>query len=232
MRAALVRFRDGHVIADERQHAADADAPLLAPLAGGRPRRRSQHEASAKPSAPPCRPSPPMPCAALLTMLGIVIGVAAVIAMVAIGSGARNLVDRQIKIARRQPRHHHAGQRHAGRRAARRRRCLDAHRRGCPRHPAARSTASWRRPLRARRRPGGRWRQQLGHQHLCRRPRLFRPRANGTWTTAGCSTRRRSAAARSSPSSAARWRSNLFGDDRPGGARRSASATCRSASSA
>ncbi|HEX2552794.1 MAG TPA: ABC transporter permease [Microvirga sp.] len=33
----------------------------------------------------------------LLTMLGIVIGVAAVIAMVAIGSGARNLVDRQIR---------------------------------------------------------------------------------------------------------------------------------------
>ncbi|HEY8565759.1 MAG TPA: ABC transporter permease [Beijerinckiaceae bacterium] len=32
-----------------------------------------------------------------LTMLGIVIGVAAVIAMVAIGSGARNLVDRQIR---------------------------------------------------------------------------------------------------------------------------------------
>ena len=30
-------------------------------------------------------------------MLGIVIGVAAVIAMVAIGSGARNLVDRQIR---------------------------------------------------------------------------------------------------------------------------------------
>jgi putative ABC transport system permease protein len=33
----------------------------------------------------------------LLTMLGIVIGVAAVIAMVAIGAGARNLVDRQIR---------------------------------------------------------------------------------------------------------------------------------------
>ena len=33
----------------------------------------------------------------LLTMLGIVIGVAAVIAMVAIGSGARNLVDKQIR---------------------------------------------------------------------------------------------------------------------------------------
>src|SRR5215213_3020019 len=33
----------------------------------------------------------------LLTMLGIVIGVAAVIAMVAIGSGARNLVDSQIR---------------------------------------------------------------------------------------------------------------------------------------
>ena len=33
----------------------------------------------------------------VLTMLGIVIGVAAVIAMVAIGSGARNLVDRQIR---------------------------------------------------------------------------------------------------------------------------------------
>ena len=33
----------------------------------------------------------------LLTMLGIVIGVAAVIAMVAIGSGARNLVDQQIR---------------------------------------------------------------------------------------------------------------------------------------
>ncbi len=33
----------------------------------------------------------------LLTMLGIVIGVAAVIAVVAIGSGARNLVDRQIR---------------------------------------------------------------------------------------------------------------------------------------
>jgi putative ABC transport system permease protein len=33
----------------------------------------------------------------LLTMLGIVIGVAAVIAMVAIGTGARNLVDRQIR---------------------------------------------------------------------------------------------------------------------------------------
>ncbi len=33
----------------------------------------------------------------LLTMLGIVIGVAAVIAMVAIGSGARDLVDRQIR---------------------------------------------------------------------------------------------------------------------------------------
>ena len=33
----------------------------------------------------------------LLTMLGIVIGVAAVIAMMAIGSGARNLVDRQIR---------------------------------------------------------------------------------------------------------------------------------------
>jgi len=33
----------------------------------------------------------------LLTMLGIVIGVTAVIAMVAIGSGARNLVDRQIR---------------------------------------------------------------------------------------------------------------------------------------
>jgi putative ABC transport system permease protein len=33
----------------------------------------------------------------LLTMLGIVIGVAAVITMVAIGSGARNLVDRQIR---------------------------------------------------------------------------------------------------------------------------------------
>ena len=33
----------------------------------------------------------------MLTMLGIVIGVAAVIAMVAIGSGARNLVDRQIQ---------------------------------------------------------------------------------------------------------------------------------------
>ena len=33
----------------------------------------------------------------LLTMLGIVIGVAAVIAIVAIGSGARNLVDRQIR---------------------------------------------------------------------------------------------------------------------------------------
>jgi putative ABC transport system permease protein len=33
----------------------------------------------------------------MLTMLGIVIGVAAVIAMVAIGAGARNLVDRQIR---------------------------------------------------------------------------------------------------------------------------------------
>ena len=33
----------------------------------------------------------------LLTMLGIVIGVTAVIAMVAIGAGARNLVDRQIR---------------------------------------------------------------------------------------------------------------------------------------
>src|SRR6476646_1406889 len=33
----------------------------------------------------------------LLTMLGIVIGVAAVIAMVAIGAGARNLVDTQIR---------------------------------------------------------------------------------------------------------------------------------------
>src|SRR3954454_80190 len=46
----------------------------------------------------------------LLTMLGIVIGVAAVIAMVAIGSGARNLVDRQIrslgaKLALVTPRH-------------------------------------------------------------------------------------------------------------------------------
>src|SRR3712207_8966784 len=33
----------------------------------------------------------------LLTMLGIVIGVAAVIALVAIRAGARNLVDRQIR---------------------------------------------------------------------------------------------------------------------------------------
>ena len=49
----------------------------------------------------------------LLTMLGIVIGVAAVIAMVAIGAGARHLVDTQIRSLARQPRHRHPRQRDA-----------------------------------------------------------------------------------------------------------------------
>ena len=84
----LVRFRDGRVIEDSAQ-----DAPSMPrdTRDGGRRMRLTEAIRSALSAiiANALR--------SLLTMLGIVIGVAAVIAMVAIGSGARNLVDRQIR---------------------------------------------------------------------------------------------------------------------------------------
>ena len=83
----LVRFRDGRVIEDHRQ----ISYRCARSCDGGRRMRLIEAIRSALSAimANALR--------SLLTMLGIVIGVAAVIAMVAIGSGARNLVDRQIR---------------------------------------------------------------------------------------------------------------------------------------
>ena len=91
----VVRFKDGLVRKDKRQqpaNARDALAALDAPRAdrGGRMRLTEAIRSALSAIAGNALRS-------LLTMLGIVIGVAAVIAMVAIGSGARNLVDRQIR---------------------------------------------------------------------------------------------------------------------------------------
>ena len=91
----VVRFKDGLVRKDKRQqpaNARDALAALDAPRAdrGGGMRLTEAIRSALSAIAGNALRS-------LLTMLGIVIGVAAVIAMVAIGSGARNLVDRQIR---------------------------------------------------------------------------------------------------------------------------------------
>ncbi len=89
-----------------------------------------------------------------LTMLGMIIGVAAVIAMVALGSGAQAMIEAQVMSAGHQPHHDLAGQLHGGRgaRAAAaatrgssrttRRRCAS-----CPRSPSWRKSRSTRQQL-------------------------------------------------------------------------------------
>ena len=110
----------------------------------------------------------------LLTMLGIVIGVAAVIAMVAIGSGARNLVDRQIRslganLAIVTPGNVTQGGARLGAGAA-----SSPHGRGCGCHPARDRRCGRGGSLRPGRHAGGGRRQQLGDAHLRHRSRLVR----------------------------------------------------------
>ena len=70
----------------------------------------------------------------VLTMLGIIIGVAAVVALMGIGQGAQNSITSQITQQRHQPADHHARLDHAGRRAQRRGRRADADHGGRGRH--------------------------------------------------------------------------------------------------
>ena len=218
----LVRFKDGRVIEDHRQIPVDARD-----LDDGGCRMRLIEAIRSALSAIMANA-----LRSLLTMLGIVIGVAAVIAMVAIGAGARNLVDDADPLAGRQPRHRHARQRDAGRRAARRRRSLVAHRRGCARHPARGRRRGRGRALR----PGHarRWwpAAATGRHASTASISTGSPPANGTSRPAAVSTpeeMRRGDIVILLGQTVAR---NLFGDGGSRSARTCASATCRSASSA
>ena len=112
-------------------------------------------------------------------MLGIVIGVAAVIAMVAIGSGARNLVDRQIRslganLAIVTPGNVTQGGARLGAGAASSLTDEDAH--ADPARDRRRGRGG---PFVQGGTQVGRRRQQLGDAHLRHRSRLVLPPANG-----------------------------------------------------
>ena len=168
----------------------------------------------------------------LLTMLGIVIGVAAVIAMVAIGSGARNLVDRQIRslganLAIVTPGNVTQGGARLGAGAASSLTDEDARR-----HPAR--DRRRRRGGALRRRAARRWwpAAATGRRASTASISTGSPPANGTSTTGrGFDPEeiRRGDIVVILGQTVAR---NLFGDGGSRSARRSASATCPSASSA
>ncbi len=134
----------------------------------------------------------------MLTMLGIVIGVAAVIVTVAIGVGARTSVQQSIASSGLKPNRHTTGQRDADRRAHRLRRCFDAYARRRPRHCEA--------PGSGRRltdgfaaHAGRRRREQLADDDYGRRPDLHvhpfvAARATGAFSTRTRSHRRRKSA--------------------------------------
>ena len=150
----------------------------------------------------------------LLTMLGIVIGVAAVIAMVAIGAGARNLVDRQIRslganLAIVTPGNVTQGGARLGAGAAS----------SLTDDDARRDPARGRRRGRGRAlRPGTarRWwpAAATGRRASTASISTGLTPANGMSRTAAASTRKRSAAATSSSCSAQTVARNLFGDGR------------------
>ena len=151
----------------------------------------------------------------LLTMLGIVIGVAAVIAMVAIGAGARNLVDRQIRslganLAIVTPGNVTQGGARLGAGAASTLTDEDAAaiKREIEGVVAAAPFVRGTTQAIVRR-------QQLGHGASTPSTSTGSPPANGTSRTAAASIRRRSGAARSSCCSARRSRKNLFGEEDP-----------------
>ena len=96
----VVRFHDGRVISDVRQQAAGAMTYLDAILSALDALRLHKLRSA-------------------LTMLGIIIGVAAVIAMMAVGAGARERVVAQISQSRLEPARRHSRQRYPGWGAAR-----------------------------------------------------------------------------------------------------------------
>ena len=99
-----------------------------------------------------------------LTMLGIIIGVAAVIAMVGVGAGATAQDPAADPEHREQPDHRAAGQHQQQRRAARLRRGSNADAGRREGHRGRVPVRRYSRPYRARRSTGGIRKQQLGHQ--------------------------------------------------------------------
>ncbi len=94
----MVTFRDGWILSDERLRAAPSAAPATETVPKEGPARREKawsFAAMALTSA--ARALKRNKTRAALTMIGIFIGVAAVIAMVAVGNGARSEVAKQIQ---------------------------------------------------------------------------------------------------------------------------------------
>ena len=141
-----------------------------------------------------------------LTALGIIIGVAAVIVMMALGNGARASIEVADPHRRDEPDHRHAGVGHRRRASARAGRQNDADAGRCRRDRAARCQAS--RPCRPAR-PRAR--------RSCRRwatgPRRFRARAPNCRPSG--LVRSSAAASSPTPTSRARPRSRCLGVRRP-----------------
>ena len=142
----LIRFRDGRVVADQpilhRRNAADELAALpppepdqIAPAGRSRSRRtlvfsESEDDMSLLMTLRIAfKALSRNKLRTVLTMLGMIIGVAAVIAMVALGSGAQATIEDADQGAGHEPHHDHARQLHDRRRARRR----AARPPGCPR---------------------------------------------------------------------------------------------------
>ena len=139
-RGAILHFRDGELVEDEP--VSDARSTPAAVLASGRRSAEASVRVRAHRAAGPRPRSPPIAARTGLTMLGVIIGVAAVVTMMAVGAGRAGPRGGADPEPRLQPDHRDLRIDHGERRPARRRESAHRHRGRRPGDGARRSRAS------------------------------------------------------------------------------------------